>query len=411
MLALIAACLLISLALSAAGTAELVRFGNRKKLLDTPGSPGHLKLAVHTTPNIGGVAITLAIITPILAALLAANIIQRTVSAATLESLPLADQLLIHLPGIVERTPMALILVACLIALHAVGLIDDRRALPWLPKLAVQAAAAATLAIAYPEVRLLQMLDQWVPTPWPSIALTILWFLAITNAMNFLDNMDGLSAGVAAVASAFFLIAALLSEQWFIAAILALLIGALLGFLIFNFPIPTRDHPQGKARIFMGDSGSLVIGFLLAFLTVRTTYILPTEPTIATQTDPIPTPLTDPTWALGAGWAIFAPLCILAIPLYDLISVSAVRIAQGKSPLHGDQQHFSHRLRKRGLTVRQTLAIIYACTAITGIAGVMLTQISSTLAPLLALQVLLVLTTLAIWEYGSSPRPRPNADA
>src|SRR5207253_7517226 len=97
----------------------------------------------------------------------------------------------------------------------------------------------------------------------PSVTLTVLWIVAITNAFNFLDNMDGLSAGVAAVATTAFLITALLVGQWFVAATLALLLGALVGFLCFNFP---------PATIFMGDSGSLVIGFILAVLTVRTTF-------------------------------------------------------------------------------------------------------------------------------------------
>src|SRR5581483_2455493 len=101
---------------------------------------------------------------------------------------------------------------------------------------------------------------------WPSVVLTVLWIGAITNAFNFLDNMDGLSAGVAAVCTAAFLVAALSIKQWFVASALTLLLGSLLGFLCFNFP---------PATIFMGDSGSLLIGLMLGVLTVRTTYIPP----------------------------------------------------------------------------------------------------------------------------------------
>src|SRR5690606_22795040 len=105
-----------------------------------------------------------------------------------------------------------------------------------------------------------------------------------TNAFNFLDNMDGLSAGVAAVCTLAFLITAITIEQWFVAATLALLLGALLGFLCFNFP---------PASIFQGDAGSLVVGFLLGVLTVRTTFLAPGED-------------------FGAGWyAIFAPVIVL----------------------------------------------------------------------------------------------------
>ncbi len=96
--------------------------------------------------------------------------------------------------------------------------------------------------------------------------VTVLWIAGITNAFNFLDNMDGLSAGVAAVSTAAFLITTLSIGQWFVAAGLALLLGALVGFLCFNF---------NPASIFMGDSGSLVIGLLLGVMTVRTTFLLP----------------------------------------------------------------------------------------------------------------------------------------
>lgn len=386
MLPVLGACLLVSFAIACAATAALVQLGRKANLLDTPGSAGHEKLRVYPTPNIGGVALVLAIILPMLAALLGANLMEPGLIERL--GLPAAAE---HLPGVAERTPMALTLIACLLALHIVGVIDDRKALSWWPKLSVQTLAASVLVFLFPELRLLQMIEPWGSGQWLSITLTILWFVVISNAMNFMDNMDGLSAGVAAVASAFFLIAAWLSGQWFVAAMLALLIGALLGFLVFNFPWPSKRNPPGKAKIFMGDGGSLIVGFLLAFLTVRTTFF---DSEAASRA--------------GAGltgwWAVLAPLCVLALPLYDLVSVSLVRISQGKSPLVGDQQHFSHRLRRRGLTVRQTLAVVYACTAITGIAGVLLTQISTPVAALVGVQVTLVLTVLAVWEFGSSAR-------
>src|SRR5256885_1450594 len=122
--------------------------------------------------------------------------------------------------------------------------------------------------------RLLTLLDSHVGGPWLSITITALWFLVVTNAMNFMDNMDGLAAGVATVAASLFLAGTLLAPhpQWFVAACLALLIGACLGFLFFNWP------RKGGATIFMGDSGSLLLGFLLAFLTIRTTYVPESAP-------------------------------------------------------------------------------------------------------------------------------------
>ena len=127
-------------------------------------------------------------------------------------------------------------------ALHILGLIDDRKALGPYVKLIVQLAAAAALVIPFRDVRILTTLGTV-----PSVVLAILWIVAITNAFNFLDNMDGLSAGVAAVCTTAFLITAISIEQWFVAATLALLLGALLGFLFFNFP-PGEDF-HGRQRV------------------------------------------------------------------------------------------------------------------------------------------------------------------
>jgi UDP-GlcNAc:undecaprenyl-phosphate GlcNAc-1-phosphate transferase len=95
------------------------------------------------------------------------------------------------------------------------------------------------------------------------------------------------------------------------------------------------------------------------------------------------------------------PLCVLAIPLYDLVSVTAIRIAQGKSPFVGDQQHFSHRLRARGLSVRRTLALICGVTALTGIGGLILGRVNGPVAAFIGAQTLLIVALLALYEHGS----------
>jgi UDP-GlcNAc:undecaprenyl-phosphate GlcNAc-1-phosphate transferase len=282
-----------------------------------------------------------------------------------------------HLPRIKESTPTALAMLACMTALHIVGLIDDRRSLGPIPKFAVQFAAAAVMAIWF-DVRLLTFIDQHLPLGHaPSIIITILWIVAISNAINFLDNMDGLAGGVSAIAATLFMIATILNAQWFIAGTLALLIGGLIGFLFFNFP---------PARIFMGDGGSLVVGFLLAILTARTTYYDPMK--------------SD--FALGGGWyGVFMPVIVLAIPLYDFVSVSLIRIKQGKSPFVGDQQHFSHRLVQRGLSRRGAVIVIWGATAITGIGGISLGSLKAWQAILVGVQTLLVLMIIALLEHAS----------
>jgi UDP-GlcNAc:undecaprenyl-phosphate GlcNAc-1-phosphate transferase len=219
--------------------------------------------------------------------------------------------------------------------------------------------------------------------PVASVVLTVLWITAITNAFNFLDNMDGLSAGVAAVCTTAFLITALSIQQWFVAAALALLLGALLGFLCFNFP---------PASIFMGDSGSLLIGLVLGVLTVRTTFLPPDRD-------------------LGAGWyAVFAPVIVLALPLYDLIVVSAIRILNGRSPFVGDTNHFSHRLVARGMSRRTAVLCLYLVTAATAVAAIILPHVRTTSAALLIFgQTLLILGVVALLEqHPLPPNPSPT---
>ena len=362
------ALLLVSFALGGILTALVGAVGRRRGLMDSPGTGAHRKAALRAVPNIGGVAIFWTIALFLSAGLAGGWILD----AQTIEHLgPVLAPLSIHLAGIRDQTPMALALLGCLAALHVMGLIDDRRPLGAFPKLAVMLLASGVMVLGF-HVRLLELLDSPAGGTWASILVTILWLVAITNAVNFLDNMDGVAAGVGAVAGACFLATAILHAQWFVALTLALLVGSLLGFLLFNRP---------RAAIFMGDGGSLVVGFLLAFLTVRTTY----------REGP-----HDP-W-----YALFLPLCVLAVPLYDLLTVSTIRLAQGKSPFVGDQQHFTHRLRMRGLSDWRVLGVLCGLTAMTGMSGIVLSQIRGWPAALVGAQVLLTLVVLAFYEYGAS---------
>lgn len=376
-LTLVGVSFVIALALTAAARAVALK----RQLLDTPGSAGHVKRDIRRIPNIGGIGIFWAVALPMLLGLALAwwndgDLITRLAPAAAA-----------HLQGMRDQTPLALALLGALLVLHITGLIDDRRALGAWPKMLIMAAAAGVLVIGF-DVRLLELLDARAGGTWLSITLTILWFLAVTNAMNFMDNMDGLSGSVGVTAGALFLAAALINGQWFVAAVLALLVGALLGFLYFNFP-----WRKSGALIFMGDGGSLVLGFLLAFLTVRTTYYVEPGTTAGGN-------------GLGNTYAVFMPLCVLAVPIYDMLSVTLLRLAQGKSPMVGDQQHFSHRLRDKGLSVRQTLAVINGCTAATGITGILLGSLSGWQAILAGAQVILVLIILGIYEHASWARHR-----
>ncbi|MBY0263704.1 MAG: undecaprenyl/decaprenyl-phosphate alpha-N-acetylglucosaminyl 1-phosphate transferase [Phycisphaerales bacterium] len=377
----------IAFALAVPATWLARAIGRRLNALDSAGVAGQIKAAPRKVPNTGGVGIFLAFAGPMLAGLLA---IKLGAVGAIADALPAMSE---HLPGLEKQAGAGLVLIACVAALHVLGLIDDRRALPAVPKLFVMLGVSAA-AVWATDSRLLTFLDAHAGGAWLSIVITVLYLGVVTNAFNFLDNMDGLSAGVAAVCCSFFLTVALMSPapQWFVAGALALLLGALLGFLSFNFPFRARRKlvdgtSAGGASVFMGDGGSLVVGFLLAVLSVRITYVQ----------------------GAGAPWyGAMIPLVILAVPLYDLVSVSAIRIAQGRSPLVGDLQHFSHRLVGHGLSPRAAVVVIYACTAITGIGAVSLPRLEAWQAALVGVQTLLVLLTIAIYEYKRGPATPPG---
>ncbi|MBX3364147.1 MAG: undecaprenyl/decaprenyl-phosphate alpha-N-acetylglucosaminyl 1-phosphate transferase [Phycisphaeraceae bacterium] len=361
----------IAFAVSLTGVWIMLRLGRRLRAFDSAPIPGQQKMRRRPIPNTGGVGLFLGIALPVLAGLVALNAFADPIVRAF-------PALAEHLPRIREQTFDAVILLLALTALHIIGVIDDRRPLGPGLKLAIMLGCAAAVVTATTGTRLLTMLDAHVGGPWLSILITILWFGVVTNAMNFMDNMDGLSAGCAAVASICFLIATLLNAQWLVAALLALLIGASLGFLVFNFP---------PAKIFMGDGGSLILGFLLAFLTTRTTFY-------------------DP--AVSAGWyALCMPLLVLAVPLYDFVTVSCIRIRAGKSPFVGDLNHFSHRLRRRGLSTRQVALVVYGLTAATGVSGIILASLNSWQAALVSAQVALILAALALIEFASRDQEHP----
>ncbi len=323
--------------------------------------PGEHKQHARPIPVTGGVAIFWATLAPMLVGLACAWWLPKETWARLL------PEAVDHLPYVHEHTALALTLIGALAALHVVGVIDDRKHLGPFGKLVVQLLAAAALAVFF-RVRVLEALG-----PAVSVALAVLWIVAITNAFNFLDNMDGLSAGIATICAAIMLAIALMGAQWFVAATLALLIGAMLGFLVFNFP---------PASIFMGDGGSLVIGFVLAFCALRLTYV-ELEPGAVAQ---------------ARWWAVFTPIVVLAIPLYDLASVTLIRLSQGRSPFRGDTQHFSHRLVRKGLSRRAAVVVIYACTLATGIGGILLGRVPGWAAALVVAQTGAVLVVLALLE-------------
>jgi UDP-GlcNAc:undecaprenyl-phosphate GlcNAc-1-phosphate transferase len=267
--------------------------------------------------------------------------------------------------GLAEQIPL-LVAAGTMLLL---GLVDDAITLSPRVKLAAQAAAALGLA---PFGFRLELFDLG---PVPGTLVTLAWIVGITNAFNLLDHMDGLSGGVAAICAAALLWTAEQTGQAALAAALAALGGALLGFLPWNFP---------KARLFLGDAGSLFVGFWLAALTVKGTFYRP------------PYPL----------YTYLVPLAVFAVPLYDTASVLLLRL-RARAPLfQGDTRHFAHRLVSLGLSRPQAVLSVYVLACFTGLSAALIYQVRESGALLVLGQVLLAFLLIGILE-GAAHRRAP----
>ncbi len=357
MLALLAVVLFVgSFAFSAFLTAFAKRAAPRFGLVAHPRAGRYHRSVI---PLGGGLAIfgTLA------ASLLAATgMIRFLVAPGYLGGL--AERVNIDPADFLRRADELFVILLCATALFLVGLRDDKRSLGPFVKLALQFAIAGVAAFLA-DVRI----ELFIENKVVAAALSAFWIVLIVNAFNFLDNMDGASAGIAAIASSILLTAAAFNGQILVGGVAIIFIGTLLGFLVFNFP---------PASIFMGDAGSLVVGFFVALLTLRTTYYQQAQS--------------------GRWYPVLLPLIAMAVPLYDFISVTLLRIRQGKSPFVGDTQHFSHRLKRHGLTDTQTVLTLYLATLCTGLGATFLYQVNLVGAVLIVAQTLLILAIIGIFE-------------
>jgi len=307
----------------------------------------------------GGIAIFAS-----LAAILIDAVIAVKIFLTTSLSRYFAESVTIHVAGFLEKLPQLVVILICMTILFAVGLYDDKKHLGPFFKLIVQ-LIVAFIAAFVADVRVEFFIESKIITS----IISALWITFVINSFNFLDNMDGASAGMATIVSSILLTSAVLHGQVFISIMTLIFIAVLLGFLVFNFP---------PAKIFMGDAGSLVIGFFLATLTLKTTYYNQTQ---------------------NANWyPILMPLIIMAVPFYDFMSVMILRISQGKSPFVGDTQHFSHRLKRRGLSDTKVVLTLYLATVCTGLGAVFLYQVNLIGAVLIFVQTFMILAIIAILE-------------
>ena len=345
------------------------RAAQRLGLLDKPGAR-----KVHTTPIPlgGGLGIWAGVI---------ATLAFGTLAVYAMRSQPdlfawLPEQLTRHLNGLLSRTAAIWGILAGGTVLMLLGLADDRRGLPWQMRIAVEFAVAG-FCVYFLNLRFTAYID----LPWLTGLMSVIWIVALINSFNMLDNMDGLSGGVAVIATSMLAIMLLTQPdtttqgpQLFVAAMLLVLVGALLGFLKHNWP---------PAKIFMGDAGSYFVGYWIAVATLLSTYAG------AHGSRPL---------------AVFAPLCVLAVPLYDMLSVIIIRLREGRSPFEGDKRHFSHRLVDLGMTKKQAVLTIYLATAVCSLEALLLPRVDVVGAGVVLLSTCSVLGLVSVLEsVGRKP--------
>ena len=245
------------------------------------------------------------------------------------------------------------------------GVIDDCKNLPAKLKFVIQIIAALVVVFAgdikidvFTNPNFLSDNPYWVLPEWLSVTLTVIWIVFITNAVNFIDGLDGLAAGVSAIMSISLVFISIRVGEYSIAILGIALMGSCFGFLPFNF---------NPAKIFMGDTGSTFLGFMLATLSIQGVF---------------------------KSYAVISfavPLFILGLPLFDALFAMIRRILRGQSPMTADRGHLHHRLVDMGFSQKQTVFILYAISGVLGITAVLLAESGVLRALLLVICVLILL--------------------
>lgn len=326
-----------------AGTPLSTRLAHRFGAIDHPTGEEH-KAHDDPTPYLGGIALFAACV--------------------------LGSLVLFRLGNPAGRADL-FVALGLAIGLGVIGLVDDVRKLPPGARLLFQIGAALIAWNAGFEVHLTQV------DPIDAV-LSLVWIVGITNAFNLLDNMDGLSAGLAGIAAAIFSVLSLIGELEALSIVSASLSGACFGFLVHN------RHP---ARVFMGDSGSLFLGFLLACIGVRLRF----------------DNLLQVTFLI--------PVVVLAVPILDTSVVVISRMIGGQSPLRGGRDHVSHRLVNVGLSVRTAVYALYLMGLCLGWIGIVMSQADARVGWMLIalvglVGVVLIITLLRVPVYEASVQER-----
>lgn len=298
--------------------------------------PGHRKIHAQAVPLAGGLAVATALVVP---TILSTLFLWWRGPNAWLHSILLdgtADPVFLLKYGLGRRAVELGGILAGALGMLALGWLDDQRELRPGPKFIGQFLIALLVAASGARITL------FVHNVVFHYAITILWILTVINAFNFMDNMNGLCAGLGAIGAWYFASIAAAAGQYLVALIAFLCFGALLGFLPYNFP---------RASAFLGDAGSHLVGYLLAVLAILPHFYTTRHP---------------------RRWAVLIPLLVLAVPLVDLVWVVLLRWRKGQPFYVGDTNHLSHRLVRSGLSRAAAVMVIWALAAVAGALGYLL---------------------------------------
>ena len=332
-IARVAAALVVALLISFIATPVVKSIAQRVGAMDIP--KDNRRMHHHPIPRMGGLAIFLGFL----------------LSA------------LIFVP--MDQANRGMLLGAVVIVI--LGIFDDIYALPALPKLLVQIGAALIAVLHGNVIEVLSNPNLFSENPYWSlgslaIPLSVIWIVAITNAVNLIDGLDGLAVGVATISSLTMLVIAMLVSEGMVALMMAALAGGCIGFMPYN---------MNPAKIFMGDTGSTFLGFILAVVSIQGLFKFYTIISFA------------------------VPFLMLGLPIFDTCFAFIRRIAHGQSPMHADRSHIHHRLIDMGLNQKQAVATLYVISAILGLSAVVLTTSGEGRAMLLFLVLCIVAVVAA----------------
>lgn len=356
---------LLALAVTALLVPPVIRLCRRRGWM---AQPGGRRLHPEPTPVVGGIAIYAGFVAALLASF-ALGAVAPQLQRSSFETLRIGLLLLggtvifltMWLDDVRELSPRAKLAAQVAAALIAVGpfLWDHTLYQP-----GDQARGIILTAFNFPFVEQVNLYDL---SPWLAIGATIFWIVGMNNTINFSDGMDGLAAGISLIAAAALGVHALRLEQYTIALLPLALAGACAGFLLFNFP---------PARIFMGDSGAELLGFVLGVS------------------------------AIIGGAKLATALLVLGVPILDVAWLIVSRLINGRSPAQGGRDHLHHRLRDMGLSERQVLWFYYALSASFGTLGIADTDPVVKLAALVLLGAIVVaVLTLVARRASGAARP------